>query len=96
MADTAFFSPEVFVFLRQLKRHNDREWFAKNKARYQTSIVEPALSFISGLAPHLGRISPHFVADARPTRGSLFRIYRDCGSSKLNAAQLFRCKSSFV
>src|SRR5664280_665807 len=77
MADTAFFSPEVFVFLRQLKRHNDREWFAKNKARYQTSIVEPALSFISGFAPYLGRISPHFVADARPTRGSLFRIYRD-------------------
>ena len=77
MADTAFFSPEVFVFLRQLKRHNDREWFAKNKARYQTSIVEPALSFISGFAPYLSRISPHFVADARPTRGSLFRIYRD-------------------
>src|ERR1017187_851371 len=77
MADSAFFSPEVFVFLRQLKRHNDREWFAKNKARYQTSIVEPALSFISGFAPYLGRISPHFVADARPTRGSLFRIYRD-------------------
>jgi uncharacterized protein (TIGR02453 family) len=77
MADTGFFNPEVFVFLRQLKRHNDREWFAKNKARYQTSIVEPALSFISGFAPYLGRISPHFVADARPTRGSLFRIYRD-------------------
>ena len=77
MADTAFFRPEVFVFLRQLKRHNDREWFAKNKARYQTSIVEPALSFISGFAPYLGRISPHFVADARPARGSLFRIYRD-------------------
>ncbi len=35
MADTAFFSPDVFVFLRQLKRNNDREWFAKNKARYQ-------------------------------------------------------------
>jgi uncharacterized protein (TIGR02453 family) len=77
MADMAFFSPEVFVFLRQLKRHNGREWFAKNKARYQTSIVEPALSFISGFAPYLGRISPHFVADAQPTRGSLFRIYRD-------------------
>src|SRR5271165_3853629 len=77
MADTAFFSPEAFVFLRQLKRNNDREWFAKNKARYQTSIVEPALSFIGNFAPQLGRISPHFVADARPTRGSLFRIYRD-------------------
>ena len=77
MAGTAFFSPEVFVFLRQLKRHNDREWFAKKKARYQTSVVEPALSFIREFAPCLGRISPHFVVDARPTRGSLFRIYRD-------------------
>jgi len=77
MADTAFFSPEAFVFLRQLKRNNDREWFAKNKARYQTSIVEPALSFIGNFAPQLERISPFFVADARPTRGSLFRIYRD-------------------
>ena len=26
---------------------------------------------------HLDKISSHFVADARPTRGSLFRIYRD-------------------
>jgi len=77
MADTAFFSPEVFVFLRQLKRNNDREWFARNKARYQTSIVEPALSFIGGFAPQLEKLSPFFVADARPTRGSLFRIYRD-------------------
>jgi uncharacterized protein (TIGR02453 family) len=25
----------------------------------------------------LEQLSPHFVADARPTRGSLFRIYRD-------------------
>jgi uncharacterized protein (TIGR02453 family) len=77
MADTAYFSPDVFVFLRQVKRNNDREWFAKNKARYQTSIVEPALSFIGGFAPQLDKISPFFVADARPTRGSLFRIYRD-------------------
>src|SRR5271157_3854606 len=77
MADTAFFSPDVFVFLRQLKRNNDRKWFAKNKARYRTSIAEPALSFIGGFAPQLEKISPFLVADARPTRGSLFRIHRD-------------------
>src|SRR5271157_5622746 len=77
MAGSAFFSSEAFTFLRQLKRNNDREWFAKNKARYQSSIVEPALSFIREFAPQLERISPFFVADARPTRGSLFRIYRD-------------------
>ncbi len=77
MADSAFFTSEAFVFLRQLKRHNDREWFARNKARYLQFVQEPALRFIGGFAPHLARLSPHFVADARPTRGSLFRIYRD-------------------
>ena len=33
--------------------------------------------FISGFAPYLHKLSPHFLADPRPTRGSLFRIYRD-------------------
>lgn len=77
MPDNAIFSPDLFDFLRQLKRHNNRDWFAKNKARYQQVVVEPAMRFISSFAPDLARLGPHFVADARPTRGSLFRIYRD-------------------
>ena len=77
MRDTACFRPELFEFLRQLKRHNNREWFADNKVRYQQAMVEPALRFIGGFAPYLHKLSPHFVADPRPTRGSLFRIYRD-------------------
>jgi len=72
-----FFQPELFAFLRQLKRHNNREWFTANKTQYQQVAVEPAMRFIRGFAPHLSKLSPHFVADARPTRGSLFRIYRD-------------------
>jgi uncharacterized protein (TIGR02453 family) len=76
-SDSAFFGPELFAFLRQLKRHNDREWFNRNKARYEQVIVERALQFIQAFGPHLRRISPHFVADPRPARGSLFRIYRD-------------------
>lgn len=77
MPDSAFFEPDLFDFLRQLKRNNNREWFAKNKTRYEQVVVAPAMSFISSFAPHLAKLSPHFVADARPTRGSLFRIYRD-------------------
>ena len=77
MSDAAFFTPELFDFLRQLKRHNNREWFARNKARYEKDVRDPALVFISSFAPHLHKLSPHFVADPRPTRGSLFRIYRD-------------------
>jgi uncharacterized protein (TIGR02453 family) len=77
MPARAFFTPDLFEFLRQLKRHNNREWFAKNKSRYQTAVVDPALLFIGSFAPELARISSQFVADPRPTRGSLFRIYRD-------------------
>ena len=69
MPNTAFFQPDLFQFLRQLKRHNNREWFARNKARYQQLVVEPAMHFISAFAPHLAKLSPHFVADARPTAG---------------------------
>ncbi len=75
MPDTAFFSPELFNFLRQLKRHNSRDWFARNKVRYLESVQDPALVFIAAFVPHLRRLCPHFVADPRPARGSLFRIY---------------------
>lgn len=77
MPDSTFFQSDLFEFLRQLKRQNNREWFAKNKTRYQQCVVEPAMQFINAFAPHLAKLSLHFVADARPTRGSLFRIYRD-------------------
>jgi uncharacterized protein (TIGR02453 family) len=77
MARSTYFSTDLFEFLRQLKRRNDREWFAKNKERYQQVVVDPALRFIADFAEPLATLSPHFVADARPTRGSLFRIYRD-------------------
>ncbi len=77
MPDIAFFCPELFDFLRQLKRHNNRDWFTRNKLRYEKVVRDPALLFISSFGPHLHKLSPHFVADARPTRGSLFRIYRD-------------------
>jgi uncharacterized protein (TIGR02453 family) len=77
MPENTMFSPELFDFLRQLRRHNNREWFAKNKELYQQVMVEPALRFISSFATPLAGLSTHFVADARTTRGSLFRIYRD-------------------
>ena len=77
MPDSTFFQSDLFEFLQQLKRQNNREWFAKNKTRYQQCVVEPAMQFINAFAPHLAKLSLHFVADARPTRGSLFRIYRD-------------------
>lgn len=78
----AFFDPELFGFLRELADNNDREWFQDNKARYREVVQEPLLAFIAAFAAPLAEISPAFVADPRPTGGSMFRIYRDTRFSK--------------
>ncbi len=77
MGGGSYFTPDLFAFLRALKRHNNREWFLANKARFEASVRDPALRFIADFGPHLARISPRLVADPRPTGGSMFRIYRD-------------------
>lgn len=76
------FSRDLFKFLRELKNNNNREWFAKNKPRFETSVRDPFLRFISDFAPMVHGISPRFVADPKPSGGSLFRIYRDIRFSK--------------
>jgi uncharacterized protein (TIGR02453 family) len=73
----AYFTPDLFRFLLRLKRNNNREWFLRHKDEYESCLRQPALRFIEDFAVPLRGLSPHLVADARPTRGSLFRIYRD-------------------
>ncbi len=79
---SAYFSPELFKFLRQLARNNNREWFAKNKARYEKVVRDPSLRFIREVGVKLKSVSPYLVADPKPFGGSLFRIYRDIRFSK--------------
>ena len=43
----------------------------------QTVVRDPALDFITDFGGRLQKLSPHFVADARTTGGSLMRPYRD-------------------
>jgi uncharacterized protein (TIGR02453 family) len=73
----AYFTPELFKFLRELAKHNNREWFQKNKSRYDEVVRDPFLRFIEAYQPRLQAISPHFIADPKPVGGSLLRIYRD-------------------
>jgi uncharacterized protein (TIGR02453 family) len=76
-ASTTHFSPALFNFLRELRHNNNREWFQANKSRYERDVRDPALRFISDIAPELEKISSHIVADPRPVGGSLFRVNRD-------------------
>jgi len=73
----SYFSPEFFKFLRDLARNNNREWFQKNKPRYERFVFIPSLRFIKDAKVELKAVSPYLVADPRPFGGSLFRIYRD-------------------
>jgi uncharacterized protein (TIGR02453 family) len=90
------FTPELFRFLSRLKLNNNREWFQANKDRYRNDVQEPLLRFIADFADPLAAISPRFVADPRPTGGSMFRIFRDVRFSrdkspyKTHAAAQFR------
>jgi uncharacterized protein (TIGR02453 family) len=73
----AYFSPASFRFLRELAKHNERDWFAANKPRYEEHVRQPFLRLIGDLQAPLAKISPHYRADPRGVGGSLFRIYRD-------------------
>jgi uncharacterized protein (TIGR02453 family) len=71
------FTPELFRFLKGLKANNKRDWFQANKERFESVVRGPMLRFIADFAPLLKKVHPSFVADPKPTGGSMFRIYRD-------------------
>ncbi len=73
------FPREGIRFLRNLKRHNEREWFTAHKDEYEEHVKLPMQSFIVALRPILQGFAPEF--DVHPKR-SLFRIYRDTRFSK--------------
>jgi uncharacterized protein (TIGR02453 family) len=77
-----YFDDDLFAFLRELKSHNERTWFATNKGRYERSVKEPVLAFIGDAGPQLGKLSKKLVADPKPVGGSMFRIYRDVRFSR--------------
>jgi uncharacterized protein (TIGR02453 family) len=76
MPTTTFpgFSAEAFKFLIQLKRHNNRAWFLKNKETYEREIKEPMVSLVLAINAELRGLSPELVTE--PKR-AIYRIYRD-------------------
>ena len=76
------FPKELFKFLSDLSKNNNREWFNANKERYRSNVVAPVCEFITAVQPALHKISEYYVADPRPHGGSMFRIYKDTRFSK--------------
>ena len=74
---SSYFTPKVFQFLKELKKRNQRDWFLKNKERYEEELKQPMLRFITDFNSELQKVSKHLRADPKPVGGSMFRIYRD-------------------
>ncbi len=76
------FTSELFVFLTDLRRHNDRAWFERNKERYEEHVRGPALRFIAAFSAPLATITRQLIAEPKKSGGSLFRIHRDTRFSR--------------
>ena len=67
-----------FRFLKELSKHNDREWFQKHKESYLTEIT-----FVESFAESLLReMNKHDEIETLSGKKSLHRIYRDVRFSK--------------
>jgi len=76
------FPSELIGFYEELVANNNRDWFNANKQRYKDVVVYPMCDFIEAMAPRLEAIAPMYIADPRPSGGSMFRIYRDVRFSR--------------
>ena len=77
------FPQDALDFLAELKPNNNKAWFEVNKPRYRSSIVEPAIAFVTDLGERLKTIAHAIVYDTRTNgSGSLMRVYRDTRFSK--------------
>jgi uncharacterized protein (TIGR02453 family) len=68
------FSKEGMQFLRQLKRHNRREWFQPRKEIFERELKRPMEALIDEINHALERFAPDYVTEPKK---AMFRIYRD-------------------
>lgn len=76
MIDMRFdgFDPDIFKFFRQIKKNNNREWFHKNKTRYDKIIKEPAATLVENLNADPMFRKLHLSMNPKK---ALFRLNRD-------------------
>lgn len=88
----SLFSAQSLQFLRDLKKHNDRDWFQPRKPLYDEHVKAPMLELIETVNRELATAAPAFVTEPKK---AMFRIYRDTRFAhdktpyKTNASALF-------
>src|SRR5205823_14822061 len=67
-------------FLRDLKKHNDREWFTPRKPVFEAQVRQPMIDLVTAIHREMQRFAPQY-AGGEPAK-CVYRIYRDTRFSK--------------
>jgi len=75
----SYFTEEFIKFFKDLSKHNNREWFEKNKDRYVKHVKDPFFAFVEELIVRMHFEDERINIEAKD---AIFRIYRDIRFSK--------------
>jgi len=70
----AGFDPAALAFLRNLEKHNRRDWFQPRKEQFERLLKSPMAELVEAINGALARFAPEHVND--PAK-AIYRIYRD-------------------
>lgn len=73
------FPTEGITFLRELKKHNDREWFTPKLDEYKQLVRGPMIELVASLHAAMLGFAPDYVGE--PAK-CVYRVYRDTRFSK--------------
>lgn len=75
----AGFPPATLKFLAQLGKNNNRDWFERNKERYEAEVKTPMLELVSAVGANMVDFAPEYIPEPKK---AVYRIYRDVRFSK--------------
>lgn len=75
------FPLKTVAFLKNLSKHNNKEWFEEHRDDYNEQFLEPAFQFIVEMGERLNVIVPGINAIPKIDK-SVFRLHRDVRFSK--------------
>lgn len=74
-----YFTQDYLDFFKELAANNNKEWFDKNRKRYENEVREPFKKFVSELITAMAQQDPNLDLEAKD---AIFRINRDIRFSK--------------
>ncbi len=84
MKNEVTFPQSTIKFLTALSKNNNKEWFEKNRIRFDFELLQPAVQFVIDLGEELSKLSPNIIAIPKIDK-SIFRLHRDVRFSKNKA-----------